>query len=88
MRAFHTKKIEFMVAPYESDSQIAKILQLGMADFAITEDSDLIVYNTKVVLKLNQDGDCHLVDLSRWKPEDVDTIYLNQFLKMDRINRL
>ena len=45
-----------MIAPYESDSQIAKLLQLNLADFAITEDSDLIVYNANVVLKLSQDG--------------------------------
>jgi len=45
-----------MVSPYESDSQIAKLIQLGLADFAITEDSDLVVYNAKVVLKLSQDG--------------------------------
>ncbi len=56
MRALHTKGIDFMVAPYESDSQIAKLCQLGLADVAITEDSDLVVYGVKVVLKLNQDG--------------------------------
>ena len=53
MRAFHTKGIDFMVAPYESDSQIAKLIKLGLADFAITEDSDLVVYGVKVALKLN-----------------------------------
>lgn len=61
-----------MVAPYESDSQIAKLITLGLADFAITEDSDLVVYGVKVVLKLNQDGECDYIDLNRWKPEDVD----------------
>lgn len=56
MRAFYTKNVEFIVAPYESDSQIAKLVHLGLADFAITEDSDLVVYDVKVVLKLIQDG--------------------------------
>ena len=36
MRAFFTKGIEYIVAPYESDSQIAKLIHLGIADFAIT----------------------------------------------------
>jgi 5'-3' exonuclease len=36
MKALFSKGIEFMVAPYESDSQIAKLVHLGMADFAIT----------------------------------------------------
>jgi exonuclease-1 len=56
MKALYTKGISFMVAPYESDSQIAKLVHLGLADFAISEDSDLIVYNVRVVLKLTQDG--------------------------------
>lgn len=56
MRALHTKGVDFMVAPYESDSQIAKLISLGLADLAITEDSDLVVYGVKVILKLNQDG--------------------------------
>ena len=82
MRAFYTKGIEYMVAPYESDSQIAKLIHLGIADFAITEDSDLLVYNVKAMLKLTQDGDCDFIDVNRWKPSDVDTIYLKVFLKM------
>ena len=36
MNALYSKGIEFMVAPYESDSQIAKLVHLGVADFAIT----------------------------------------------------
>ena len=55
-----------MVAPYESDSQIAKLVHLGVADFAITEDSDLLIYNTRVVLKLTQDGECAFIDLNKW----------------------
>jgi len=77
-----------MVAPYESDSQIAKLVHLGVADFAITEDSDLLVYNAKVVLKLTQDGECHFIDLSRWQPSDVDTAYLKIFLKMTPQQRI
>ena len=69
-----------MVAPYESDSQIAKLIKLGLADFAITEDSDLVVYGVKVALKLNQDGQCDYIDLTKCNPNDVDSVFLKQFL--------
>lgn len=88
MRALHTKSIDFMVAPYESDSQIAKLISLGLADIAITEDSDLVVYGVKVILKLNQDGECDFVDLNKWKPEDVDNVFLKQYLSLDYVGRL
>ena len=88
MRALHTKGIRYMVAPYESDSQIAKLIHLGCADFAITEDSDLIVYSVPVVLKLSQDGECDHIDLSKWTSRDVDQIYLKMFLKMERMQRV
>lgn len=77
-----------MVAPYESDSQISKLVHLGIADFAITEDSDLIVYGVRVVLKLCPDGDCDFIDLDKWKPQDVDPVYLKHFLNMSHINRV
>lgn len=35
---------------------MAKMIKLGLADFVITEDSDLIVYGVKSIVKLNQDG--------------------------------
>jgi exonuclease 1 len=88
MRAMMTKGIEFMVAPYESDSQMAKLVHLGTADFAITEDSDLILYHVPVVLKLSQDGDCDYINLDKWKPSDVDTAYLKAFLNMGQHQRV
>ncbi len=88
MRALHTKDIEFMVAPYESDSQIAKLVKLGFADFAITEDSDLVAYGVRVVLKMAQDGDCDYIDLNKWSPSDVDSLFLQQFLQLDHVGRL
>ena len=50
-------KIEFLVAPYEADAQMAYMVKEGIADFAITEDSDLIAYGCpKILLKLNPFG--------------------------------
>ena len=56
--------MKFMVAPYEADSQISKLFQVGLIDLAITEDSDFVVYGSKVLLKLSQTGECDYIDLS------------------------
>lgn len=49
--------IEFLIAPYEADAQMAYMVKVGLADFAISEDSDLIVYGCPIVaLKLGLNG--------------------------------
>ena len=49
--------IEFIVAPYEADAQMTYMVKEGIADFAITEDSDLIAYGCpRIVMKLNPFG--------------------------------
>ena len=51
--------IEFIIAPYEADAQIAYMVREGIADFAISEDSDLIAYGCpKLLMKLNFNGYC------------------------------
>lgn len=46
-----------MVAPYEADAQMAYMVQQGLADFAISEDSDLIAYGCpSIVMKLTPSG--------------------------------
>lgn len=64
-------KIQFIVAPYEADAQISYLVRNGLADFAISEDSDLIVYKCPVmVYKLDKDGSC-------------STIHYNDIFSMD-----
>ena len=47
-------EIEFVVAPYEADAQMAYMVKEGIADFAISEDSDLIAYGCpKMLMKLD-----------------------------------
>ena len=41
--------MRYVVAPYEADAQIPFLLRRGHADFAISEDSDLLVYGCKKV---------------------------------------
>ena len=45
-----------MISPYESDSQISKLYNLGLVDYVITEDSDLVIYGVKAILKLTTLG--------------------------------
>ena len=46
--------IEYIVAPYEADAQLAYLVSIGYAATAISEDSDLIVFGcARVVYKLN-----------------------------------
>lgn len=37
-----------MVSAYEADAQISYLLKNGTADFAVSEDSDLLAYGCKV----------------------------------------
>ena len=61
------KKLNFkiIVAPYESDAQIAYLYHKNQIDFAITEDSDLIPYGVKrIAFKLNENGDFEYLNLN------------------------
>jgi 5'-3' exonuclease len=43
-------KIAFLVAPYESDGQLAFLSQKGYVDLIVTEDSDLVAYGASPIL--------------------------------------
>lgn len=50
--------IQFVVAPYEADAQLAYLCRTGVVDAVITEDSDLIAYGCpRVLFKLDKNGD-------------------------------
>ncbi|KAH0789742.1 exonuclease 1 [Histomonas meleagridis] len=58
--------IEFIVAPYEADAQLAFLAYNHIVDIVITEDSDLLVYKCpRTVYKLEQNGNCHLIELTK-----------------------
>ena len=64
---FLLKKFNFkiIVAPYESDAEIAYLYHKNQIDFAITEDSDLIPYGVKrIAFKLNENGDFEYLNLN------------------------
>ena len=56
--------IQYVVAPYEADAQLAYLEKKGMIDGILSEDSDLLVYGAKkLITKLDQHGDC--IEISR-----------------------
>jgi hypothetical protein len=44
------QNVEFIVAPYEADAQLAYLEKIGYIDAILTEDSDLLVFGCKRVL--------------------------------------
>lgn len=60
------KNVDCIVAPYEADGQLAYLNAIGVADYVITEDSDLILFGCKKILfKLDLTGSCLFVDASK-----------------------
>jgi len=54
--------VQYVVAPYEADSQLAYLEKKGIIDGVLSEDSDLLVFGVKTLLtKLDQYGDCVMV---------------------------
>ncbi|XP_063980645.1 exonuclease 1 [Diachasmimorpha longicaudata] len=68
--------IDCIVAPYEADAQLAYLNISGIADFVITEDSDLTLFGCKKILfKMDKFGCGTLVE--------QDRLYLSMGLRQD-----
>ncbi|XP_019850771.1 PREDICTED: exonuclease 1-like [Amphimedon queenslandica] len=60
----YKEKVEVIVAPYEADAQLAYLVKEGLADFVITEDSDLLAFGvSQVFFKMNDTGHGKLMEL-------------------------
>jgi len=57
-------KIDFVVAPYEADAQLAYLEKIGLIQAIITEDSDLLVFGCK---RVNINIYCKIVDIKWFK---------------------
>lgn len=59
MEELKKAKVDFVVAPFEADSQLAYLERQGIIHGILSEDSDLLVFGVKCLLtKLDQYGDC------------------------------
>lgn len=59
-------EVEYYVAPYEADAQLAFMYLTGRAQVVITEDSDLLIFGvSRVLFKMDKQGHGTEVDLSR-----------------------
>ncbi|CAA7264284.1 unnamed protein product [Cyclocybe aegerita] len=50
IKALRAESVQYVVAPYEADAQLAYLERVGLADAILTEDSDLLVFGCKNVL--------------------------------------
>ncbi|KAI0346412.1 PIN domain-like protein [Trametopsis cervina] len=54
IKALKAENVDYVVAPYEADAQMAYLERVGLVDGILTEDSDLLVFGCKnVLLKLD-----------------------------------
>lgn len=59
------ENIQYIVAPYEADAQLAFLNLNDICEYVITEDTDLILYGCKkIIYKLDNEGNCVLYDRS------------------------
>ena len=63
MQACRKVGVDCITAMYEADSQLAYLNKICIADYVISEDSDLILFGcNKIIFKLQLDGTCLLFD--------------------------
>lgn len=66
MRQCQSIGVDCIVAMYEADSQLAYLNKIGLAEYIISEDSDLILFGAqKILFKLQIDGRCTLFESSK-----------------------
>ena len=57
IRALKRMNIQYIVAPYEADAQLAYLSRNDIVDFVVSEDADTLPYGCKrVFYKLDQNG--------------------------------
>ncbi|KTW27687.1 hypothetical protein T552_02127 [Pneumocystis carinii B80] len=76
IKALRRENVDYVVAPYEADAQLAYLEKQGIIHAILTEDSDLLVFGCKcILLKLDQYGEC--IEIKREKFRQVKEIDLS-----------
>ena len=82
LKTIFKNKINFLVAPYEADSQLAFLNKNNHVDFIISEDSDLLVFGAKKIffkmdkffngeeIELENLKNCKELNFKNWKHTD------------------
>jgi exonuclease 1 len=66
IKALRLLDVEYYVAPYEADAQLAYLWLKGLVDVVFTEDSDLLAFGVKqVFFKMDPDGNGVEIDLTK-----------------------
>lgn len=67
------KKVKYMIAPYEADSQLAYLYHTRTIEYILTEDSDLVAYGCyNIIRNLKKNGDCRILNIYKTLPENVN----------------
>ncbi|KAA6403940.1 MAG: putative Exonuclease 1 [Streblomastix strix] len=63
---FYRLSVDYVVAPYEADAQLAYLVLNNYASAVITEDSDLLVFGAqRVFLKMDHTGEGQALDITQ-----------------------
>lgn len=78
IRELRRMNVEYVVAPYEADAQLAWMMQSGYVEGVITEDSDLLVYGaSRAFYKMTKTGEGDLYQMKNLPA--LDTISMVNF---------
>lgn len=61
-QALKAENVDYIVAPYEADAQMAFMEREGLVDGIITEDSDMLVFGCRNVCLLQNSRALRVVD--------------------------
>lgn len=72
------QSINYIVAPYEADSQMVFLEKIGLVDGIISEDSDLLIFGSQVLItKLNDTANC--IEIRRDNFRNCKGSHINSF---------
>ena len=80
------RKFDFIVAPYEADSQLAFLSLKKEIDYVVSDDSDLFAFGClKIIKGIKMNGDCKVLDLVNKRSESP---HIDNLLHLDRDKQL
>eukprot|EP00127_Corallochytrium_limacisporum_P006568 Clim_evm40s230 gene=Clim_evmTU40s230 len=84
IRALRKRDIEYLVAPYEADSQLAYLYKNKLVDGVISEDSDMLVFGIRhLLLKLDREGNCDEIAIDDWSEVTISGKSLRGWTQLD-----